>query len=72
MPFEYGFRYNFWMVEQGFAIGNGLTNPEIQYQAYPDYALNTSLITQSEYVSIKKLVPPCVQAISSCGTSSYQ
>ncbi|KAJ0965264.1 hypothetical protein J5N97_026402 [Dioscorea zingiberensis] len=24
---------------QGFAIGNGLTNPEIQYKAYTDYAL---------------------------------
>ncbi|EOY34479.1 Serine carboxypeptidase-like 48 [Theobroma cacao] len=54
---------------KGFAIGNGLTNPEIQYQAYPDYALNTSLITQSEYVRIKKLVPTCVQAIKRCGSS---
>ncbi|XVF68513.1 hypothetical protein PTKIN_Ptkin11bG0008700 [Pterospermum kingtungense] len=53
---------------KGFAIGNGLTNPEIQYQAYPDYALNTSLITESDYVRIKKLVPPCVQAIKNCGS----
>ncbi|XVE79815.1 hypothetical protein DITRI_Ditri14bG0086600 [Diplodiscus trichospermus] len=53
---------------KGFAIGNGLTNPEVQYQAYPDYALNTSLITQPDYVSIKKLVPSCVQAIKRCGS----
>ncbi|XP_022730184.1 serine carboxypeptidase-like 48 [Durio zibethinus] len=53
---------------KGFAIGNGLTDPEIQYPAYPDYALNTSLITQSDYVSIKKMVPSCVKAIKSCGS----
>ncbi|MBA0852378.1 hypothetical protein Goshw_004526 [Gossypium schwendimanii] len=53
---------------KGFAIGNGLTDPEIQYQAYPDYALNTSIITQSDYVDIKKLVPSCVQAIKRCGS----
>ncbi|TYI90929.1 hypothetical protein E1A91_D03G156400v1 [Gossypium mustelinum] len=53
---------------KGFAIGNGLTNPEIQYQAYPDFALNSSLISQSDYVNIKKLVPSCVQAIKSCGS----
>ncbi|XP_039019072.1 serine carboxypeptidase-like isoform X1 [Hibiscus syriacus] len=51
---------------KGFAIGNGLTNPEIQYQAYPEYALNTSIITHSDYVSIKKLVPSCVQATRTC------
>ncbi|KAE8732679.1 Serine carboxypeptidase 3 [Hibiscus syriacus] len=51
---------------KGFAIGNGLTNPEIQYQAYPDYALNTSIITRSDYVSIKKSVPSCVQSTRSC------
>ncbi|GMJ08886.1 serine carboxypeptidase-like 48 [Hibiscus trionum] len=54
---------------KGFAIGNGLTNPEIQYQAYPDYALNSSLISQSDYVSIKKSVPSCVEAIKSCGSA---
>ncbi|KAE8712726.1 Vacuolar protein sorting-associated protein 24-like protein 1 [Hibiscus syriacus] len=51
---------------KGFAIGNGLTNPGIQYQAYPDYALNSSLISQSDYVNIKKSVPSCMEAIKSC------
>ncbi|XVF46256.1 hypothetical protein PTKIN_Ptkin03bG0013200 [Pterospermum kingtungense] len=54
---------------KGLAIGNGLTDPEIQYQAYTDFALNTSLISHSDYVSINKLVPPCLQAIKSCGSA---
>ena len=28
---------------KGFSIGNGLTNPEIQYKAYTDYALEMGL-----------------------------
>eukprot|EP00898_Chlorokybus_atmophyticus_P003175 jgi/Chlat1/3859/Chrsp26S00302 len=31
---------------KGLAIGNGLTNPEIQYGAYADYALRNNLITE--------------------------
>ncbi|KAL0460144.1 UNVERIFIED_CONTAM: Serine carboxypeptidase-like 48 [Sesamum latifolium] len=34
---------------KGIAIGNGLTNPEIQYKAYPDYALDMKLIDKSQY-----------------------
>ncbi|KAK9663981.1 hypothetical protein RND81_14G011100 [Saponaria officinalis] len=54
---------------KGFAIGNGLTDPEIQYQAYPDFALDNKVITQSEHDSISKLIPNCVQAIKQCGTA---
>ncbi|KAL4292641.1 hypothetical protein S83_061617 [Arachis hypogaea] len=53
---------------KGFAIGNGLTNPEIQYQAYTDYALDRGLIKKSDYDSISKLIPSCKDAIKSCGT----
>ncbi|KAG4968524.1 hypothetical protein JHK87_034175 [Glycine soja] len=53
---------------KGFAIGNGLTNPEIQYQAYTDYALDRGLIKKADYDSINKLIPPCKQAIEACGT----
>ncbi|KAK8496176.1 hypothetical protein V6N11_056995 [Hibiscus sabdariffa] len=53
---------------KGFAIGNGQTNPEIQYPEYPEYALNTSIITHSDYVVIKQLVPPCLQLSRSCET----
>ena len=55
------------MFYQGFAIGNGLTNPEIQYKAYTDYALEMGLIGKSDFNSINKLVPGCEKAIKSCG-----
>lgn len=52
---------------KGFAIGNGLTNPEIQYKAYTDYALDMKLITQSDYKSMSNSVKRCMQAIELCG-----
>ena len=55
------------VFEQGFAIGNGLTNPEIQYKAYTDYALDMKLISKKDYNKINKMVPPCEQAIKTCG-----
>ncbi|KAJ4725025.1 Carboxypeptidase [Melia azedarach] len=51
---------------KGFAIGNGLTNPEIQYKAYSEYALNMRLIKQSDYDNINKLIPSCEQATRTC------
>ncbi|KAF2300642.1 hypothetical protein GH714_014882 [Hevea brasiliensis] len=53
---------------QGFAIGNGLTDPGIQYKAYTDYALDNKLIQKYDYDRINKLVPECEQAIKACGT----
>jgi len=53
--------------KQGFAIGNGLTNPEIQYKAYPDFALDNGLINKDEHAKINKLFPRCQKAIESCG-----
>ncbi|XP_021897704.1 serine carboxypeptidase-like [Carica papaya] len=53
---------------KGFAIGNGLTDPAIQYQAYTDYALEMGLITKSEYNRINKVIPVCEMAIKLCGT----
>ena len=55
---------------QGFAIGNGLTDPAIQYPAYPDYALEMGLITQAEHDRLEKIVPLCELSIKLCGTSS--
>lgn len=55
------------MFYQGIAIGNGLTNPEIQYKAYTDYALEMGLIGKSDFDSINKLVPGCEKAIKTCG-----
>ncbi|KAK6926716.1 Peptidase S10, serine carboxypeptidase [Dillenia turbinata] len=51
---------------KGFGIGNGLTNPEIQYKAYTDYALQMKLIQQSDYNRLNKLVPECEQAAKQC------
>ncbi|KAF2295630.1 hypothetical protein GH714_033352 [Hevea brasiliensis] len=53
---------------QGFAIGNGLTDPAIQYGAYTDYALDMGLIKQSDYNRINKVLPVCEMAIKLCGT----
>lgn len=48
-------------------MGNGLTNPEIQYKAYTDYALDMGLVKRSEYDRINKMLPACEQAIKNCG-----
>lgn len=58
------------MVEQGFAIGNGLTNPLIQYKGLPDYALEHKLISQSYYNNMQDTVTECEDAIKACGKSS--
>ncbi|XP_055833783.1 serine carboxypeptidase-like [Solanum dulcamara] len=55
---------------KGFAIGNGLTNPEIQYKAYTDYALDMKLIEQTDYDYINQLYPKCQQEIKLCGNGS--
>ncbi|XP_052195079.1 serine carboxypeptidase-like [Diospyros lotus] len=52
---------------KGFAIGNGLTDPEIQYKAYPDYALEMEVIEKSGYNVVSQMVPPCEEAIKHCG-----
>ncbi|PSR89928.1 Serine carboxypeptidase-like [Actinidia chinensis var. chinensis] len=54
---------------KGIAIGNGLTDPGIQYKAYPDFALDMKLIEQSDYNSINELVPPCEQATKLCAAN---
>ncbi|KAK7312599.1 hypothetical protein VNO77_36571 [Canavalia gladiata] len=52
---------------KGFAIGNGLTNSGVQYQAYPDFALDNKLISKSDYDQITSdLVPDCAKTTKSC------
>ncbi|KAK7257674.1 hypothetical protein RIF29_31818 [Crotalaria pallida] len=51
---------------KGFAIGNGLTDPAIQYAAYGDFALDRGLITIEQRDSMNELLPDCEQAIKSC------
>lgn len=52
---------------KGFAIGNGLTQPDIQYEAYADYALDMNLITEDDYNKMSKLYPACAASIKLCG-----
>ncbi|XP_077214259.1 serine carboxypeptidase-like [Tasmannia lanceolata] len=54
---------------KGFAIGNGLTNPAIQYKAYTDYALEMGIIKQSDHDRIDKIYPVCELGIKLCGSS---
>lgn len=56
------------LTAQGFAIGNGLTDPAIQYGAYADFALDMGIVTQSEHDRINKVLPLCEVAIKLCGT----
>lgn len=52
---------------QGLAIGNGLTDPEIQYKAYTDFAFYVGLINKTDYERINMILPGCEDAIKLCG-----
>eukprot|EP00897_Mesotaenium_endlicherianum_P001090 jgi/Mesen1/10982/ME000096S10551 len=52
---------------QGFAIGNGLTQPEIQYAAYADFALQNGLISESAHKSFQRKYAVCNMAVKACG-----
>lgn len=54
---------------KGFAIGNGLTDPEIQYKAYADYAFEMGLIGEKVHDRLSKLYPACDMSIKLCGTT---
>ncbi|XP_019412751.1 PREDICTED: serine carboxypeptidase-like [Lupinus angustifolius] len=53
---------------KGLAIGNGLTNPAIQYPAYSDFALQRGLITKEDRDSLNELIPDCEKYIKLCQT----
>ncbi len=54
----------------GLAVGNGLTDPEIQYQYYPEMAIHNShgikTVSDGTYETMKKAVPGCVTLIQEC------
>ncbi|KAI3705480.1 hypothetical protein L1987_75718 [Smallanthus sonchifolius] len=54
---------------KGFAIGNGLTEPAIQFKAAPDFAMGNNLINGQDYIRIKQMVPECEKAAEECGTN---
>ncbi|KAL6521318.1 hypothetical protein OROGR_017887 [Orobanche gracilis] len=49
---------------KGMAIGNGLTNPGIQYKAYPDYALDMKLINRTQYNELRQPVSTCQHLVN--------
>jgi len=59
----------------GLAVGNGLTDPMVQYPYYPEMAYNNShgmkVVTRETYDAMKEAVPKCVKLIEQCnaGTS---
>ena len=58
----------------GLAIGNGLTNPEVQYAYYPDMVYNNShhikVVDESEYEAMKEVVPKCTELIHQCNSGN--
>ncbi len=54
----------------GLGIGNGLTNPEVQYKYYPEMAMNNShglkLVSDGTYTQMKTAVSTCVKLIQEC------
>jgi len=58
---------------QGVGVGNGLTDPEVQYQYYAQLAYNYSqqkighpVISLSTYKSMTKAIPSCISLIKDC------
>lgn len=62
---------------KGVAIGNGYTNPEIQYQSQPYYAyfycqqaFGTACVTKEVYEKMVKQLPDCLLSIRNCTSNS--
>lgn len=58
---------------KGFAIGNGLTDPEIQYKYYTEYAYSNPvkpLITEAQYKAQTAKIPACTYLIHGCQTTN--
>jgi len=51
---------------QGFAVGNGLTNPALQYPKYSEYAYQNNMISKTIHDQINENVPECVAKIDTC------
>ena len=51
---------------KGLAIGNGLTYPAIQYGAYPEFAYQHGLISESSRDRMMSLYPACKFALNAC------
>lgn len=58
---------------KGTSVGNGLTNPEIQYKYYPAMAISTNqhkpAVSSVVHAAMEAAVPSCVGAIKACQTN---
>ena len=54
----------------GMSVGNGLTDPEVQYAYYPAMAVSTNqhqpAVSNATYEKMAKAVPGCIKAIRRC------
>jgi len=62
---------------KGLGVGNGLTNPEVQYQYYARMAYNWSIskqghptVSEATYTKMTKEIPKCTKLIQSCQTTT--
>jgi cathepsin A (carboxypeptidase C) len=59
-----------YLALRGLGIGNGLTDPLIQYKYYPKMAYKShtapSVVSRKVYKQMKQAVPLCTQAIRNC------
>jgi len=55
---------------RGMSVGNGLTDPEVQYAYYPAMAVSTNqhqpAVSNATFAQMQKAVPGCVKAIKGC------
>ena len=58
----------------GFGVGNGLTNPEVQYKWYANMAFNNTYgikcVTEKVYEQMQQATPSCIQMIEQCQTDT--
>jgi cathepsin A (carboxypeptidase C) len=58
---------------KGTSVGNGLTDPEVQYKYYPEMAISTNdhkpAVGEVEYLAMKAAAGPCIEQIQNCQTN---
>lgn len=54
---------------KGFAIGNGLTNPYLQYTQYGNFSIQNNLISQEVFDQTQAQLPDCQQKIADCDST---
>lgn len=58
---------------KGTSVGNGLTNPEIQYAYYPAMAISTNghkaAVSPTVHAAMELAVGPCIKQIKACQTN---